>query len=564
MDISEEPFKQSSFRPPWLTILFLSVILASALAVPMIFLGNASGHDFQPHVASWLEVAGQWREGNLFPRWAAGANFGFGEPRFIFYPPGSGIIGAALGTVLPWRMVPGAFIWLTIILACMSMWFFAREWLTETQAVVASLLYIANPYSFALIYYRSDFAEFLASALFPLLFSGTVGVVRGNWRRMPLLAFAMAGIWLANAPAAVVATYSVALIVVVGCVSRRSFEGLLLGASALFAGLFVSAFYLVPAWWEQRFVQIANAASVNYSAENNFLFTRLNDPDYNLFNWKISAIAVTLIVFTGLGLVLCFRQRHRWSEVWWGLAALYCAAVSLMVPISGFFWRHLPEMRFLQFPWRWLLAVNVAFAFFGGAAGRPGWSITWWISLMLVILAAAATIAGDTDWDSEDLNAVVQAVSAGRGYEGIEGFQPRDARSDDLDESAPLVSEYDPVSGDTYEPEETKIVIRQWSSEQKSFDETSPQPVSLALRLLSYPAWEVHVDGQSIATQTVPETGQLSFPLTAGTHHVQILFRRTRDRTIGGLISISSFIGLLLLMFFALRSSHGTEGLRAG
>ena len=130
----------------------------------MLLLGNASGHDFQFHLASWLDVAGQWHEGIAFPRWAEWANWGFGEPRFIFYPPASWMFGAALGSVLPWKMAPGAFIWLALVLAGISMWCFAREWLSRHEAVMAAVLYAVNPYHLVFVYLRSDFAELIECA----------------------------------------------------------------------------------------------------------------------------------------------------------------------------------------------------------------------------------------------------------------------------------------------------------------------------------------------------------------------------------------------------------------
>jgi len=554
--VTEDALIQSTGRS-WLVTLYLVALLATAIVLPMCFLGNASGHDFQPHVASWIEAAGQWREGIFFPRWAAGANGGFGEPRFIFYPPASWMLGAAIGSVLPWRMAPGAFVWISIFIAGMSMWKLAREWLPSSQALAAALFFAANPYHLVLVYYRSDFAELLASALFPLMLCGVFGILRKGWRRVPLLAIAFAAIWLSNAPAAVVATYSLALILVAAGVVRRSFRPLLLGGLGMASGFGVAAFYLVPAWFEQRWVQIGNAVATIYDPLHNFLFTRANDPDFIQFNWKISALAVSVIFFTVVGIALSFRRRREFSQVWWLLVALTAASIFLMLPPSAFLWRHLPELKFLQFPWRWLLPLSLTFAFFAAAvSGRRQW--IWWLTLVCAIFATGATIAGDITWDSEDVPALVEGVHTGRGYDGIEGFQPREANADELDDELPLVAAVDPESGDVGPPESIQIDTQKWSAEQKIFDAKSDEPATLALKLLNYPAWQVRIDGQSIAPVSAPQTGQLLVPLPAGAHRVEVVFRRTRDRTVGALISLLFTSGLLVTAIFMLLRRRAT------
>jgi hypothetical protein len=556
-----------------MAFLFAS-LAASAVVAPMLFLGNASGHDFQFHLASWLDVAGQWREGILFPRWAEWANWGFGEPRFIFYPPGSWTLGAALGFLLPWRMAPGAFIWLALVLSALSMWRLASEWLPHRQALIAGILFALNPYHLVIVYYRSDFAELLASALFPLLVLGAISVVRDGWKRVPSLALVFALIWLSNAPAAVIATYSLLLLLVVGCAIRRDIRPLLPGAAAMAGGLSLAAFYILPAAWEQRWVQISQALTQNLRPLENFLFTHSNDPEFVLFNWKVSAVALGAILVTAIAAVFSARYRRDFLQLWGMLLALAFASAFLMFSPSLFLWRHLPKLQFVQFPWRWLVPLDVSLAFFVAASLRSA-TKQWlgWIAILIATGALGTAFVKDTWWDSEDIPVLANAIHSGQGYEGTDEYQPlgcdryqlpgqppasadsSDAPTPTLGPSlaiaVPKIGKIDLESGAITPLNNEELHLELWTAETKFLTTNTSQPVSLALRLINYPAWEIQEDGRVAHADSLPETAQLSAQVPAGKHPVNVHFQRTWDRSAGGVISI---VSAFLLLGFASKS----------
>ena len=236
--------------------------------LPLAWRGSSCGHDFDFHLESWMEVARQWHQGVFYPHWAASANYGAGEPRFVFYPPLSWMVGALLGVVMPWTWTPLAFTLIAFVAMGAGFFAMAREWIRGENAALAACLYILNPYVLFVAYERAAYGELLAAAWMPLL---VLFALRAKPALLQL-ALVVAGLWLTNAPAAVMGCYMVAVLVLVAVIRERcwSLVGRAAGATAL--GLGLAAFYLVPAIYEQRWVEIARAIGSGMRAEDSFLF----------------------------------------------------------------------------------------------------------------------------------------------------------------------------------------------------------------------------------------------------------------------------------------------------
>jgi hypothetical protein len=523
------------------------MLAAFAVLVPTFFLGIPSGHDFEFHVNSWMEVLNQWKMGILYPRWAALAHYGFGEARFIFYPPASWMLGAALGSFLPWKIVPGVYEWIALTLSGCSMFLLARRFLERRDAIFAAALYAANPYHIVIVYWRSAFAELLAGTLLPILLLYVLRSEEEGPKTILPLGLIVAAAWLTNVPTAVMLTYSLALLAVVVAVQRRSPRILIVASEALVLGFALSSFYLVPAAYEQKWVEIAQVLSPGVRPQDNFLFTFIDNADHNRFNLLISLLATAQIVLLAAIGFLSRRWRSRAPQAWWALVGWGTASAVVMFSFSFLLYRILPEIRFVQLPLRWLLCLNVAFALLLTMALRP-----WLLRALacVVILAVLVLVWHRVQppwWDTAaDVAEMQDNQQSNLGYEGTDEYVPTGADAYEINKDARQVT----FEGDSG----SRIHIIRWAPELRSFKASVSHPGKLVLKLFNYPAWKVEVNRRPVITGTIDVTGQMTVPVVAGENQVQITFTRTPDRTIGGLVSFGTMILLLGWTFFSRRT----------
>jgi 6-pyruvoyl-tetrahydropterin synthase-like protein len=535
---SQKMTRDSPSRLAWAPLLSIASA-AFAVEIPFFFRGMPSGHDLEFHLYSWLEVLSQWKQGIVYPRWAALAQFGYGEPRFLFYPPASWTLGAALSAIFPWTLVASIYIWIVLAAAGVSMFLLARQWLDRRDATFAAVLYAVNPYHLVIVYWRSAFAELLASSLLPLLLLLLLRADEKGGRVTVLLALLLASAWLINDPAAVMIHYSLALLIVVIAWQRRSPRVLLVGTIAVILGAALAAFYLLPAVYEQKWVSIAEAVSSGLRPQDSFLFSHTPDPLHDAFNRVVSWVASAEILLTVVAAWAARSWRLRNRTLWYSLVTWAAACAVLMLSITDPLWNLLPKLQFMQFPWRWMLCLGVPFILLI-VLGVRRWTVRAAICLaMLGVLAFGWQHFQAPWWDhAADLRELRDNMATGAGYEGVDEYTPLGADPSSVDKDARRVT----VGG----PARAAIHVLQWNPEFKLFTAEMSAPDNLALRLFNYPAWRIEVNGLPVEAGAREDTGQMLVPVVAGTNRVRITFIRTWDRKAGAWISIIAIVLVLV------------------
>ena len=315
------------------------------------------------------------------------------------------------------------------------------------MATLAGCAALFSGYALFTAYERSDFGELAGGFWIPLLL---LFVLRDRLPDAPILrrafdgstaplAIVLAGAWLSNAPLGVMASYLLAAFTLAVAWARHSSAPLLRAATAAVLGLGLAAVYILPAAYEQRWVDIRQAVNdPGYQFQNSWLFARHTDPalgEHDLELLKVSAIGVTMLAIAISCLLIAWaRGRFHSAARWWiPLALIPFAVLLLQFPISGPLWRVLPEFRFLQFPWRWLVVAEAPMGIFFAAAvwfTRRNWRIASLAICGAVFLVGtgAAAFSFFQDCDEEDAVAgMLNVYHAGTGFEGADEYAPRGA-----------------------------------------------------------------------------------------------------------------------------------------
>jgi hypothetical protein len=258
------------------------------------------------------------------------------------------------------------------------------------------------------------------------------------------------------------------------------------------------------------------------------------------------------------------------SRSWWIPLALIPAVVLLFqFPASLPIWNLGPKLRFLQFPWRWMLVVEAPMAiFFAAAAWAVGARVRWLRRLVPVVCALlfiAATVVAMRSFFRNDpransLPTILNKYRSGVGFVGTDEYASPGSDNYIVATGLPdacLASDFDTELGVAPNSEDNPA----WRPDQRSCTSTAtaqmrqPEHMQiktvashsgfLILRLRSYPAWRVTVNGQLATDLRTRDDGLIVVPVSQGPVEMSVDWVTTRDVIAGRSVSVLALMALI-------------------
>ncbi len=516
-------------------------------------------HDGIDHVARIANFYNGLSEGIIFPRWAENLNWGYGHPILMFLYPLSSYL-SSLFHFLGFSYIDS----LKIVFAAayvssgVTMYFWARKQFNEYMGVACAILYLYSPYRFIDLYVRGAVGEHVAFIFPPLILYCILNYFEAKKTSQKVFSFAAVAISFGLILLAhnAISLMFIPIFIIYPLFLAKSRKNLLGVYAAFFYGLVISAFFTVPAFLEGKFtlrdIVIGNEYMYRFvSNPLTLLYGKWNYGITGQFSVQIGILNILGILF--FPYVLFKLKKNKLAKrllLFFFIAFLI--AIFLVLPQSNFLYQVLTTLKKFQFPWRFLsvstfaLSIITSSIFLVIDKKYQKLGLIVFISLLIVISFPFFQAKGYFQKPDSFFNTI---------YYG----------STDTGESAPIWSirfmEHEPKGHIEKITGEASFVEKERESTHHIYIvNVGSSGARIQENTLYFPGWKVLVDGAlvPIQFQDPAHRGLLTFEVPSGQHKIDVVFGDTKLRTISNILSVLSFV-LLLLSVILVRIKYKHE-----
>lgn len=540
----------------------LAITLAGAIVFLPYLLHGAPYEDSYLLNVNWAEGFIQELEaGTMYPRWIPSLWDGTGAADFYFYAPLPFYVTAGVKAIcgvcdVPHSLAVAGF--LLYVLSGFGMLGLMRTLRVPGPIVLGAVAFLLMPYHFGNWSVRQAFGELTATAFVPYFLWGMVEAVRG--RGYLRLAVATGLIGLSHLPTLLIlGLVSVVLsMTVLRPASGRVFlHGLLAGA----IGFAAAAIYWLPAI---SLLETVNADALGvHEWRANMLRPWISE--WTIWESKIWLPFLMLSLLTAFSIASTGRPLTHYARL---QIVLLCISWFFVTPLSDPVWEN-TSIDIIQFPWRFLLVADVAFAMTLpvlwartiGTVGLPAAWLQWIVGITSVTATVVLVLSLAFWWEKPQIPLVLQRASNLK--IGALEWLGRSEAAQELSWKELLKNGLPPIVNDPRIVRSTGfsavIEILETEPLMLRFRATCPTSCTVVLRRGYWVYWEVRAEESG---RVIPIRPTMGFPLITinlptGDAIYRLTLRHPPIERVAAVISLLAVVAIIGILILDVRSRRG-------
>lgn len=502
------------------------------------------------------------REGRLYPRWSAHVLGGYGAPIPHYTPPGTSYTLALLSLFITGDLIDAARVALVaaVCLAGCGMYVFVLRWGGAHHATLSAILYVTSPHlALDLPYLLGDLPLMWGLALLPLALWAVSRLIAVNRYQDFALASLLLSALVLTEPRLALVGIALSLILLEwrrasghAAVTRRTL------ISVLGLGLWLAAFYWMPALLEYRLVQwlepaIPRAPLVLSLPALLTPYAPLDPADLRPAPQFTLGLPLALAVCATLIYLLVAGWRRRGQPLDFAALMLIAGAGALVALLS-----FAPDQA-------WLFGLAVFLLAAGGGCAqrwfyalpprpRDNALIVVLIGVLMVSLPLLA-MPGTPALQSDDLTPIAQLRYEQQGF-GVPVVPPHAHTPSALPSETPtsrwLISSYVSGTPNRVAPEQlggsAQVVILSQGTHSAQLQVTSQGGQAIPYLMTYFPGWHATMDGRRLSVRPDPQTGLTLIdipPTRSGV--IDLRLEATPARQLAWVVSLAALAVCLLV-----------------
>ncbi|MEK7616943.1 MAG: 6-pyruvoyl-tetrahydropterin synthase-related protein [Patescibacteria group bacterium] len=548
----------------------IGLILSAGLLWPLFAAPYFKHHDDVSPIRLF-EMDKCIKDGQIPCRWVPDLGGLYGYPIFNYYAPLPYYFGEVIYVISKNLIFSSKVIFAVSFLGSyVFMYLLARKFWGRQGGALSAIFYSFAPYHALDFYVRGAMGEMWALMFFPAIFWAFVKLKeQTSISNMLLVTICTSGLILSHNLSTMIFLPIMFLWILILFFKDKGMRFLYFSFLSLLLGVTISAFYTLPMVFEKNLVHIDTTTYGYFGYTEHFkgikeLFIKRDwgygssirevpGAEQEKISFQIGWIHLLGWVLT-LFCIKFFWKKNPWvARVILVLSSAALFAIFMVHPRSEFIWNMVDPLKYLQFPWRFLLIIIFLISFVTGASCLALRGKSWLTKLWIIIIFLTVTLNFSYFRPEEFINITNQELLSG------ENWDKQIKRS--IFDYLPIYAKEPPA-----ELAKARFQILTGDAEIRDFQEGTNRIKFKAdvlshtiIRLSQYffPNWKVFVDGKEVSVEYKNNSlGLMTIILGKGQHEVEARLFDTQIRVIANwltLLGLFLFVSLLLIQFKQVR-----------